>query len=213
MIDRRGSLPNRVSSGLSASTYSVRMGMSAPLSRPWLARRPVLWLRCEPGWIRITSPSSRLMRAISVSIWARNSSALAGVTFPFSRSLEQGLGLDGRQVGGGGGGMAVVGRGGPGLDEGLAAQAVAFQIALPAGDVLAADLGEALEGRGTALVLEVDDRVGAIGGDHVAPPAALADGLVVLQPILRALGGGQGLDVEAVEQGPGPEGLGGQRLH
>jgi hypothetical protein len=30
--------------------------------------------------------------------------------------------------------------------------------------------------------------------------------------ILRALGGGQGLDVEAVEQGPGPEGLGGQGL-
>jgi hypothetical protein len=56
-----------------------------------------------------------------------------------------------------------------------------FQIALPAGDVLARDLGEPLEGAAEALVLEVDDRVGAIGGDHVAAPAALADGLVVLQ--------------------------------
>ncbi len=129
---------------------------------------------------------------------------------PLQQVLEQGLGLDGRQVGGGGGGMAVVGGGGAGLDEGRPAQAVAFQIALPAGDVLARDLGEALEGAAKALVLEVDDRVGAIGGDHVAVPAALADGLVVLQPVLRALGGGQGLDVEAVEQGPGPERLGGQ---
>jgi hypothetical protein len=46
----------------------------------------------------------------------------------------------------------------------------------------------------------------------MAAPAAVADGLVVLEPILRALGGGQGLDVEAVEQRPGPEGLGGQGL-
>jgi hypothetical protein len=152
------------------------------------------------------------MRAISVSIWARNSSALAGVTSPFSRLLEQGLGLDFGEVGRRGGRMAVVAGGGPGLDEGRPAQAVAFEIALPGGDVLAADLAEPLEGAAEALVLEVDDRVGAVGGDHMAAPAAVADGLVVLEPILRALGGGQGLDVEAVEQRPGPEGLGGQGL-
>ena len=30
------------------------------------------WLRQEPGWICSTSPSSRLMRAISVSIFSRH---------------------------------------------------------------------------------------------------------------------------------------------
>jgi hypothetical protein len=121
------------------------------------------------------------MRAISVSIWARNSSALAGVTSPFSRLWNRASASTAERSA-----VAAVGwpwslEVAPASMKACPAQAVAFQIALPGGDVLARDLGEALEGAAEALVLEVDDRVGAIGGDHMAAPAALADGLVVLQ--------------------------------
>jgi hypothetical protein len=47
------------------------------LSRPKAANSAALWLRYDPGWICITMPSSRLIDAISVSIWPRNSSASA----------------------------------------------------------------------------------------------------------------------------------------
>jgi hypothetical protein len=58
--------------------------MSAPLSRPYASNTAGLWLRKLPGWICITSPSSRLILAISVSTCARNASASSADAAPAS---------------------------------------------------------------------------------------------------------------------------------
>ncbi len=119
---------------------------------------------------------------------------------------EQGLGLDGRQVECGGGGMAVVGGGGAHRGEGGAADAVGFEVAGPGADVLAAQFREPDQGVLEGLVLAVDHRVGAVGGDDAAAPVSGAQLAVMDQVVRRALSGGQDLDFEPFEEGAGAEG-------
>ncbi len=74
------------------------------------------------------------------------------------------------------------------------------QVTLPGLHVLAGDLAEAAQCLRELLVLRVDHRIGPVGGDHAPCPAAGADRVVVLELIQRTLGGGDDLDVEALEQ-------------
>lgn len=82
------------------------------------------------------------------------------------------------------------------------------EIAVPTVHVLAGLLGEYLHRAGELLMLDVDHRIGTIGGDHPAFPAAIVDGVVRRQVVLRPLGGGQEADVEPVEQRPRLERVG-----
>ena len=107
--------------------------------------------------------------------------------------------------------MAVIGRGRACLAEAGAAVAVRAQIAGKRRHVLARRLAEAREIVGESLLLGIDHRVGAIGGDHPALPAARADRAVMIERIERALGGGDHLDAEAIEQRARAEGGGLQR--
>ena len=196
----RGSLPKRSSSGLRLRTYSVGSGMSAPLSRPKRSKHCGLWLRYTPGWICITMPSSTLMRAISVSIWPRNSSASAGVqvarrTLAIKRSrIARG------QVGGEGGRMAVIGGGRAGLAKESAALLVRAQIAghvETSSPVISPKRSKFAAKSGCSGSI---DRVGPVGGDHPSAPAGLADRAMMVERVERALGRRQHLDVEPVEQ-------------
>ncbi len=107
--------------------------------------------------------------------------------------------------------MAVIGGGGSVVLEEGAAVAQGVEIALPGGDVLAGDLAELFDVGVEAGVLGVDDGVGAEGGEDAALPAGVADGLVILEGVEGGVGGGEDLDVEAIEEGAGEE-LGGLKL-
>ena len=127
------------------------------------------------------------------------------------RALEQPLAVRLGEVAGQRRRVAVVGRGRPHRLEERAAVAVRGEVALPGQRVLAGERAEALDVVAEALELGVDDRVGAVGGDHAPLPAAGADLLVVDERIERRLGGRDHLDVEALEQRPRPERRCGQR--
>ena len=185
--------------------------MSAPLSRPNSRCSVGLWLRNEPGWICITSPSSRLIRAISVSIWARNSSASCGSEWPADDLLEQRHRRHRVEVGRRRGRVAVVGRGRAHLLEIGPALLQGGEIAAPGMRVLAGDLAQRLQPVAEAVELRIDHRVGPEGGDHPALPAAVADGAVVVERVERRFRGGDDLEVETLEQRPRPELRPGQR--
>src|SRR5206468_7413531 len=102
-------------------------------------------------------------------------------------------------------GMSVVrGRRSGGAKVGPAAP-MCGEVAVPAGDILAADLAEAAERGGEMLMFGVDHRVRTIGGDHAAVPAGLSDGAMMLQAVVRAFRRRQQLDVEPLEQGARPK--------
>ena len=92
-----------------------------------------------------------------------------------------------------------------------AAVLVRAQIAGEARDILARHLAEAAEIVGEARRLRVDHRIGAIGGDDAALPAAIPDRLVMVERIERAFGGGDELDLETLEERARAEGVGLQR--
>jgi hypothetical protein len=124
---------------------------------------------------------------------------------------EQRPRLRGGEIGGERRLVAMVGGGGPHADEEIAALAVRAQVAVPVQHVLAGELAEAPQRAGEGLVLRIDHFVRAVGGEHAAAPAAVADRLVVRQRVQRAFGGGDHLDIEALEQRAGAERVGLQR--
>ena len=69
---KRGSLPYASTSARRLRVYSVRSGMSAPLSGPNRPKTTELWSRNEPGWSYMTSPSSTDIAAISINMCASN---------------------------------------------------------------------------------------------------------------------------------------------
>ena len=200
MIVSSGRMPTASSSGFSARTKSVRVGMSKPLSRPCMAWTGSEWLRQEPGWICSTRPSSRLIRAISVSIWPRKASASSGRRLAGEGLGEERGGLGPRQVLGAGGGVAVVAAGGAERLEEGPALAVGLEVAVPGGGVAAGDLAEPGDVGGEAGELGIDHRVGAVGGHDAAAPAGVADHPVPAQVVERAFGRGDRLDAEALEE-------------
>src|SRR5918998_1001539 len=82
MIRRRGSFPCSFSRGLRFLVNSARTGMSAPASTPKRRKTSSLWLRKLPACNCITSPSSALMRAISISMCAAKRAASSFVASP-----------------------------------------------------------------------------------------------------------------------------------
>ncbi len=126
------------------------------------------------------------------------------------RLVEQGGCLRLREVLGAGGGMAVVGRGAAiGLEKG-APDAVRLEIAVPGGGVGPGDGAEPLDIVGEAGEFGVDNRIGAVGGDHPAGPAGAADHFMPAQIVEGTVGGGDNLDAEALEQSARAEGRFGQ---
>src|SRR3546814_21200828 len=65
--------------------------------------------------------------------------------------------------------------------------------------MLAGQLAEVPHRGGEVVMLGIDDRVGAVGGDDAAPPARGADRGMMVQILVRALGRCEQFDVEAVE--------------
>src|SRR5579859_7610853 len=102
----------------------------------------------------------------------------------------------------------MIGRGGASRAEMGAAILVRAQIAGKARDILARYLPEAAEIVGEARRLRVHHRIGAVGGDDAALPAALPDRLVMVERIERALGGGDQFDAEALIERARAEGVG-----
>ena len=127
-------------------------------------------------------------------------------------AIEQRFRIAMRQVGGGGGGVAVVARSGAHLDEEGAALAVGGEIAVPGPAVFAGQLFQPQQVARKPFELGIDHRIGAIGGDDPAVPLAVANGAMVLERIERAFGGGQHLEAIAVEQRPRTEVVARQRL-
>ena len=114
----------------------------------------------------MTRPSSRLMRAISTSIAARNSSASAGEKLPGGDACEQPLGFAARQIRRRGGRMAVIGRRRARLARTPRDACDALRDSRATRARPRRQLAEALERRGECLVLGIDDGVGTIGGDR-----------------------------------------------
>ncbi len=86
-----------------------------------------------------------------------------------------------------------------------AAQPVRFEIAVPGEGVAARDVAERLDIGLEAVELGIDHRVGPVGRDHAPLPAGRLDRVMRGQRIERALGRGDHLDLEALEQGARPE--------
>ena len=118
---------------------------------------------------------------------------------------EQFLGFARREVGGARAGMAVVGRRRAHAPEEVPAASVSREIAVPRLGVLARERGQFADAVAEAGELGVHDRVGPVRGEHTALPAAPQQRVVVRQLVERRLGRRQHLDVEALEEGPGPE--------
>ena len=141
-----------------------------------------------------------LIRAISVSICARNSSASARDASPAANLGVERFGFVAHEIGGGGGRVAVIGCGGAVRPEEGAAVLVRAQIAGEGGDVLAGDIAQPIDIRREILRLRIDHSIGTVGRDDPPIPAALADRAMMGQRIERALGGGDQFDPEAIEQ-------------
>ncbi len=182
--------------------------MSPPTSRPCRACSHRLWLRTAPGCSCMTRPSSSDIRANSTSMCARNASASAASASPRRAPVVEPLGLGRGQVQGARGGVAVVGGGGAGGDERGASGPQRGQVAGVRAGVLAGPVAEPVHVRRPALELHVHHVVRAERGDHPAarPAPAVGGELGVLREVVqRRLGGGEDLDVEPLEQRPGPE--------
>ena len=110
-------------------------------------------------------------------------------------------GFDGAEVGGEGCAVAVVGGGGAVVLEEGTAVAEGVEVAGPGGGVFAGDLAESGEVLAKVGGVGVDDGVGAEGGEDAAVPAGALDGLVVCERIEGGVGGGEGFDVKAIEEG------------
>ena len=121
--------------------------------------------------------------------------------------VEQRLGLGRIEVGGKGGGVAMVRRGRPDRLEVFAALAVGGEIALPVTGILARDLCKLVQRRLEALMIGIDDRIRAIGRDDAPAPARRLDGLVMVERVGRAFGRSQKFDIEPVEKRTGPVGI------
>src|SRR5438105_14052014 len=75
------------------------------------------------------------------------------------------------------------------------------QITTPGRDILACHLPEPFKLANEAGGLGIEHGIGTIGSDHASGPPALANRLVMIERVERAFGGGDELDVEALEQG------------
>ena len=87
-------------------------------------------------------PSSTLMAAISVSIWARNSSASAALAIAGRNAAIQSFRFGLREIRGKRARMAVIGRGRAVLPEERAALAMGLEVAVPRGGVAIGQLAE-----------------------------------------------------------------------
>ena len=137
---------------------------------------------------------------------------IAGLGLPLAHPAEQVLGLTRGEVHRDRRRVAVVRGRRAGGDEGLAPGPQRGEVARPRRGVLTGQLGQAAE-----VVLEVrpvgvDDVVGPERGHDPAVPAARRDRGVGVEGVEGAVGRGQELDAEALVEGPGPEGVGRQRL-
>ena len=135
-----------------------------------------------PGWICITIPSSRLMRAISVSIWPRNSSASSDAEHVPARTLAYSASrIRSGKVRGARGRVAVIGRRSRRASRKKARRfAMRAQIAGEARDVLAGrSRRSGARFAAKSAIFRVDHRIRPIGGDHPSFPAALADRAMV----------------------------------
>ncbi len=80
--------------------------------------------------------------------------------------------------------------------------AMGVEVAGPGGRIASCQLAEPHEVLTKSLKLRIDHRIRPIGRDDAAAPTRLPDRLVMSEPVEGALGGGDGLDAEALEQGP-----------
>jgi len=123
---------------------------------------------------------------------------------------EQNLGFGGVEVGGLGRGKTVIGGGrAKGFEIGPAI-AVRVQITLPAAGIAATDLPERVEAVEEAFEIRIDHRIRTIGRDDAPLPAAVADLCVPGQQIEGAIRCRDDFDIETLEQGARPEGVGHQ---
>src|SRR5690348_8375251 len=88
-----------------------------------------------------------------------------------------------------------------GAAEVCTALAMRAEVAFPAVDVLAGEFAKATQSVSELLVLRIDDCIRPVGGNHAPLPSRPADGGMVFEPFVSALGRCQKLDVEPVEQG------------
>ena len=115
----------------------------------------------------------------------------------------------GTEIGGEGGGVAVVGRRCAHRLEIGAALTMAVEIAAPAGGIAACHLRQAIEPGTKAWPVWIDDQVGPVGGNDPPGPPRGANGFVPAEVVKRAVGGGDDLEIEAlVERARPVAGLG-----
>lgn len=86
------------------------------------------------------------------------------------------------------------------------------KIARPSEAILAGDLRKPRDVVAKALKFRIDDRIGAIGGDHPALPATLTDRSMMRKAIERTFGRGDQLDIVTFKQCAGPKRLARQNV-
>ncbi len=119
-------------------------------------------------------------------------------------AIERGR-VFGREVGGLRGRVAVVGRGAADRLEIGAARRERGEVVFEAREIAIRYPREGGEIVAKARKSGIDDGIGAEGGQDPAAPAARLDAFMPLEVVERTVGGGQRLDLEALEQGAGPE--------
>src|SRR5262249_40179932 len=77
------------------------------------------------------------------------------------------------------------------------------QVSVPRPRVLAGEGAQARDALGEAPRMRIEHRVRTKRGDHASAPPRRADRPMVLERIVRPLRGGEGLDVESLEEGAG----------
>ena len=116
------------------------------------------------------------------------------------------------EIGGDGARVAVIGGGGAHLPEEPAARRQGPEIPLPGAGLLPGDLAQADDILPEPLKIGVGHGIGAEAGDNPPAPARRGDRLVVFEGIEGGVRRGERLDVEAIEEGAGPELRTGQGL-
>lgn len=94
----------------------------------------------------------------------------------------------------------MVGRGGTVRCKKRTPLPMRAQVAIPGQHILASECAELLQCTDKLLVFRVHHRVGAIRRHHPSLPTAGGNRCVVVQGIQRRFGGGDHLDIEALEQ-------------
>ena len=202
----------RCRSGRAAASARGRSRCASGCRRPCRGRSAAnsrrLWLRNEPGWICITSPSSRLIaRHLGQHLRAEQLGVLAASQLPPTMRANSASASAARQVGGRARSDGRDrSRSRPCLEERRGACGARRDSRSSCGRPRRSARRTASSVGSKSSMLGIDHRIGPVGGDHAARSSRCRGSPRDARAVSSgAFGGREHLDVEALEQRARPE--------